>query len=60
MSTTAPPLTRATEVLDLQVRRVSGLRLNAFWPQNYITDSAEGTLTFEQMVVATRRVGCIR
>jgi hypothetical protein len=50
----------ATEILDLQVRSASGLRLNALWPQNYITDSAQGTLTFDQMVVATRRVGCIR
>ena len=29
-------------------------------PQNYITDDAQGTLAFDQMVVATRRVGCMR
>jgi hypothetical protein len=30
------------------------------WPQNYITDPAMGTLIFDQMVVATQRIGCIR
>lgn len=48
------------ETLDLQWRNAAGLRLNAFWPQNYITDDAQGTLAFDQMVVATRRVGCMR
>ena len=46
--------------LDLRMRSSSSLRLNAFWPQNYITDDARGTLTFDQMVVARRRVGCMR
>jgi hypothetical protein len=48
------------ETLDLQLRSDPGLRLNAFWPQNYITADAQGTLAFDQMVVATRRVGCMR
>jgi hypothetical protein len=48
------------QTLDLQLRSTTDLRLNAFWPQNYITDDAMGTLTFDQMVVATRRVGCMR
>ncbi|MGE0788848.1 MAG: hypothetical protein AB7S26_24455 [Sandaracinaceae bacterium] len=48
------------QTLDLRVRNTSALRLNAFWPQNYITDPAMGTLDFDQMVVARRRVGCIR
>jgi len=39
---------------------VSALAFNAFWPQNYITDPAQGTLTLDQMVVATQRIGCIR
>ena len=52
----APP----NEILDLQYRNTSALRLNAFWPQNYITDDAMGSLAFDQMVVATRRVGCLR
>jgi len=50
----------ASERLDLQQRGSPELRLNAFWPQNYITDDAMGTLTFDQMVVATKRVGCLR
>lgn len=49
-----------TEVLDLQYRSTTALRLNHFWPQNYITEGPEGTLTFDQMVVATARVGCMR
>lgn len=48
------------EILDLTFRSDPALRLNAFWPQNYITDPAMGTLTFDQMVVATTRVGCLR
>lgn len=48
------------ERLDLTFRNTPDLRLNAFWPQNYITDDAEGTLAFDQMVVARRRVGCVR
>ena len=50
----------ADEVLDLQLRTTADLAVNAFWPQNYITDDAMGTLTFDQMVVATTRVGCLR
>jgi hypothetical protein len=50
----------ADEILDLQLRTAANLRLNAFWPQNYITSDSMGTLSFDQMVVATRRVGCMR
>jgi len=50
----------ATEVLDLQFRTTTALQLNVFWPQNYITDPAMGTLTYDQMVVATTRIGCLR
>ncbi len=50
----------ADEILDLQFRTTADLALNAFWPQNYITDDAMGTLTLDQMVVATTRVGCLR
>jgi hypothetical protein len=46
--------------LDLAFRTDTDLHLNAFWPQNYITDAEMGTLAFDQMVVATRRVGCLR
>jgi len=34
----------------LQFRSTTDPKLNAFWPQNYITDDAQGTLTFDQMV----------
>jgi hypothetical protein len=47
-------------ILDLAQRTTTAYGLNAFWPQNYITDPAEGTLAFDQMVVATERVGCLR
>jgi len=50
----------ATETLDLQFRSTTAYGINAFWPQNYITDSATGTLRFDQMVVATTRVGCMQ
>lgn len=47
----------ATEILNLQQRSTTNLQLNHFWPQNY---DADGTVIFDQMVVATRRVGCMR
>ena len=50
----------ADQILDLQFRTTADLALNAFWPQNYITEDAMGTLTFDQMVVATTRIGCLR
>lgn len=50
----------ADEVLSLRFRNTPELKLNAFWPQNYITDDGMGTLTFDQMVVAEQRVGCMR
>jgi len=50
----------ATDTLDLQVRSTTAYGLNAFWPQNYITDPNTGTLELDQMVVATRRIGCMR
>jgi len=49
-----------SEALNLQLRSTTSYAVNAFWPQNYITDPAMGTLRFDQMVVATSRVGCLR
>lgn len=49
-----------TDHLDLQLRSTTSYGLNAFWPQNYVTDTAQATLVFDQMVVAKSRVGCIR
>ena len=46
--------------LDLQYRSTTQLTLNAFWPQNYITSGGAGTVWYDDMVVAKRRVGCIR
>ena len=46
--------------LDLRYRSTADLTLNAFWPQNYITDPGEGSVWYDDMVVATERIGCIR
>lgn len=46
--------------LDLQYRSTTALKINAFWPQNYITDSGSGSVWYDDMIVAKRRVGCIR
>ncbi len=48
-------------VLDLQYRSVSALKLNAFWPQNYITQTGNtGSLQLDDMVIATTRIGCMQ
>jgi len=52
----APVLTR----LDLQYRNTTALKLNYFWPQNYITSGGAGAVWYDDMVVAKSRVGCIR
>jgi len=46
--------------LDLRFRSVAQLELNAFWPQNYITDGGAGSVWYDDMVLATRRIGCLR
>lgn len=47
--------------LNLQFRSVSALKINSFWPQNYITTSgAKGSVWFDDMVLAKRRIGCLR
>ena len=53
------PGDREQDVLDLQWRSDDALRLNWIWPQNYISQGA-GELRFDDMVVATQRVGCIQ
>ena len=45
---------------DLQFRTTTDLTLNAFWPQNYITDPASGSVWLDDMVLATQRIGCLR
>jgi hypothetical protein len=46
--------------LDLQFRTTTDLKLNYFWPQNYITDTGSGTVWYDDMVIAKRRIGCIQ
>ena len=46
--------------LDIQFRDSSSLHLNAFWPQNYITSPNTGTVWYDDMVIATARIGCER
>jgi hypothetical protein len=46
--------------LDLQWRAASALQLNYFWPQNYITSGPDGGVQFDNMVLATRRIGCLQ
>jgi hypothetical protein len=46
--------------LDIQFRSSTALQLNYFWPQNYITDVTAGSVWFDDMVVATTRIGCLR
>lgn len=45
--------------VNLQMRTTQNLNINYFWPQNYITSGSAGSLWFSNMVVATRRVGCL-
>ncbi len=48
-------------VMDLQWRSTTSLKLNYFWPQNYITQAGvTGEVQYDDMVVATSRVGCIQ
>jgi hypothetical protein len=46
--------------LDLQWRSTTALQLNYFWPQNYITDGVAGSVQYDDMVVATTRIGCLQ
>ena len=46
--------------LDLQYRSTTNLKLNAFWPQNYITSGGAGSVWYDDMVIAKSRVGCIQ
>ncbi len=46
--------------LDLQYRNTTDLKLNYFWPQNYISTSPAGDVYYDDMVVATSYIGCLR
>jgi hypothetical protein len=54
------PANPVLTTLDLQYRSTTALKINAFWPQNYITDSGSGSVWYDDMIVAKRRIGCIR
>jgi hypothetical protein len=55
-----PPPSGTTMIpLDLRFRSTTALKLNAFWPQNYITSGGAGSVWYDDMVVATERVGCL-
>jgi len=59
--TSYPPPTGTVMIpLDLRWRSVAALKLNAFWPQNYITSGGAGTVQYDDMVLAKSRVGCLR
>jgi hypothetical protein len=55
-----PPAGTTFTPVDLQWRSSASLHLNAFWPQNYITDATAGAVQYDDMVVATARIGCLR
>lgn len=56
-----PPSPSTPKVaLDLQYRNTTALKLNAFWPQNYITKGGAGSVSYDHMVVAKSRVGCMQ
>jgi hypothetical protein len=46
--------------LDLQVRIIEELKLNYLWPQNYTTSEGQTTVWFDDIVIATRRIGSLR
>jgi len=49
-----------SELVDLQVRTTTDLQLNYLWPQNFNGSDRESTLAFDDIVVATQRIGCIQ
>ena len=55
-----PPAGTQLIPLDLQYRSTTDLKLSAFWPQNYITSGGDGAVWYDDMVIATRRIGCLR
>lgn len=45
--------------LDLQLRSTPDLKLNTFWPQNYISEGTGGSFHLDDVVIAKSYVGCI-
>ncbi len=55
-----PPSSGTQKVpLDLQYRSTAALKINAFWPQNYITKGGAGSVYYDHMVLAKSRIGCM-
>jgi len=46
--------------LDRQFRNSTALQLNWFWPQNFSDGPTPGSVWFDDMIVATTRIGCLR
>jgi hypothetical protein len=44
---------------NIQVRTQKTLNLNYFWPQSYVTTGGAASMWYSNMVVATKRIGCI-
>ncbi|MBI5535774.1 MAG: hypothetical protein HY898_23785 [Deltaproteobacteria bacterium] len=55
-----PPSGTQMIALDQQYRSVGDLKLNYFWPQNYVTEGPAGPVYYDDMVVAKSRVGCVK
>lgn len=56
----APPPNQQNVILDRQLRSTSALKLNYFWPQNYITQGTPGDVLYDDMVLARSRIGCLQ
>jgi hypothetical protein len=52
------PASPTLVLLDQQWRSTNALQINYFWPQNYNTDTTNSSLLLDDMVVATKRIGC--
>ena len=46
--------------VNLQFRSVGALRLNYIWIQNYISEGGSGSVWYDDLVVAKRRIGCLQ
>ena len=46
-------------LLDQRWRTSAALKINYFWPQNYNTASTDSSLLLADIVIATRRIGCL-
>jgi hypothetical protein len=57
--TTYRPANARLTQLDQRWRTTASLGINYFWPQNYNDAKAKSSLLLDDMVIATRRVGCI-